>query len=127
MPLLDSLLDPPRELFGWRQSSAVGFGIEDAVQWASPVAVVVAMWAKDVLLGAGQSVLEDRTKGWMTKLLKDRRKPATPAAPTRAELIERVREYAIELDMKPARAELLAQAVVESLLEARDAERASNG
>lgn len=125
LPLLDEILDPPRQIFRWRRPDTVGFGVEDAVQWASPYVVAAALWYGTVLFDEAKSVVEERTRATVRKLT--RRKTVKVAPPEiadgarlteaeRTEHVQRVRAYAVSLGLDETRAALLADAVVGSML-----------
>lgn len=126
LPLLDDILNPPRQFFRWRRQDAVGFGLDDAIQWASPYAVAAAIWYGKIVFEEGKSVVEERTKATVSKLL--RRKNADVSPPPTvspgerltstevAEHVQRVRDYSISLGLDEKRAALLADAVVGSML-----------
>ncbi|WP_306204353.1 hypothetical protein [Actinoplanes sp. RD1] len=135
MPLLDDLLDPPRHLFRWRRPDAVGFGVDDAVHWVSPYALAAALWFGRTVFDEGRSVVEERTRATVRNLLQRKKtdvptaERATagtrPVAAEHAEHVEQVRDYAISLGLDPQRAEILAEAVVGSIL--RTAARSDAG
>lgn len=125
LPLLEDILNPPREYFRWRRSDVIGFGVEDAAHWASPYAVAAALWYGRIWFSEGKSIIEERTRGYIRRLA-DRqnagvappRRPAPSQRPSEGEHAEHVRlvcQYVVSLGMD-SRAELLAQVVVEAIL-----------
>ncbi|WP_327040048.1 hypothetical protein OG400_19115 [Micromonospora ureilytica] len=125
LPLLEDLLDPPRQLFRWRRPDTVGFGVEDAVHWATPYAVAAALWYAKVWIDEGKSLVEERTRDVVRELLQRRQQAAPPTPPSartplaahdRAAHVRMVRDWAVQLGMEDVRADLLAHAVVGALL-----------
>ncbi|MFD6696498.1 hypothetical protein [Micromonospora aurantiaca (nom. illeg.)] len=126
LPLLEDILNPPREYFRWRRSDVIGFGVEDAVHWASPYAVAAALWYGRIWFDEGKSIIEERTRGYIRRLtdrqkveVSSPRRPAPSQRPSEAEHGEHVRlvyQYVVSLGMDDGRAELLAQAIVEAIL-----------
>ena len=126
LELLEDMLDPPRRLFRWPGTEAVGFGAADLVHWASPYAIAAAIWYGRIWYDEGKSVVESRTRKLVRKLL-DGKKAAEVEPPRRPEgvrltpeqqrvHIATVKKYVVVLGMEEAQADLLARAIVGALV-----------
>lgn len=126
LELLEDMLDPPRKLFRWPGGDAVGFGAADLVHWASPYAIAAAIWYGRIWYDEGKSVVESRTRKLVSKLLAGK-KTAEVEPPRRPEGVQLtpeqqrahiaiVKRYVVVLGMDEAQAELLARAIVGSLI-----------
>jgi hypothetical protein len=122
LPLLKQLMRRPT----WRdrfQGKAVGYGVDSAVTVVAPYVLLTVVWAKSIVENEAKSILGPRLRALTRRVLgvKDSEinPPDPPIEVNPEELVKAVTEFAIDLGLKKAKAEVLASAVVGRVLPAK--------